>query len=283
MRLAGTCDWLIENRIYAAWRDESTAKPIIWLHAPPGTGKSMLCCRAIESIDTKAPGVAVAYHFYRFDQEYTRCQTLQILAFQLLLKLWDSRKTVSRELHEKVSRMLRCDEVEDVIRMLVKELSRVHFFLDGLDEESSDIRWNEANPVLTFLIGLCSELPSTVRLWCSSQHQKRIDDKFQSSNCEVLKVEERMKGDVAVYLSSMLPEAAREIIQDSDQQILEGLQSRASGNFLWAKFMIDDLTNANSPSHMKQLLDSDLPSNLDSYYKRIFRRFAGKDLGHLAR
>lgn len=257
------------------------------MHAPPGTGKSVLCSRAIQSVESDGPGIqhahhAVAYHFYRFDQEYTQCQTLQNLAFQLLLKFREAGRSVSNDLHDKASKVLHCDEVEDLIRRLVKEFSTVYFFLDGLDEELTEHRWNEADPVLTFLIGLCTEAPMTVRLWCSSQHQKRISEKLQIPECEPLKVEDQMKADVTLYLSTMLPQSAREIVEGSDQALLQNLQHRASGNFLWARFMIDDLKNANSPSQMKQLLVSDFPSNLDNYYKRIFGRFAGRQLGPLA-
>jgi sigma54-dependent transcription regulator len=64
-RLKGTCDWIFSHDAYSTWISEephcNTAK-ILWIHAPAGHGKSVLCARVVEHLKSERSNF-VAYFF----------------------------------------------------------------------------------------------------------------------------------------------------------------------------------------------------------------------------
>ena len=50
----GTCDWLFEEPDFQNWLNGKSTKPVLWLHAGPGTGKSILCSQAYKYAEAAA-------------------------------------------------------------------------------------------------------------------------------------------------------------------------------------------------------------------------------------
>ncbi|KAJ7762397.1 hypothetical protein DFH07DRAFT_814247 [Mycena maculata] len=275
LHLRGTCEWLLQHRTYVNWRDGPSLPPILWVHAPPATGKSILSSRAIQALK-EDPDAALAYHFYRFDQTNFASETLRLLASQLLDEHWRRTQVISEEMYMKTQQNVCSHEkLQELIIMLVGLLPRSYFILDGLDEEcmgSTSNRWTEAVTTLDFLVDLAKASPDRVRLWYSSQYRPIINEKLKYYI--VLDIKDEVKEDVSVYLSRANPELNELEISDADKDnVLESLQGRAEGNFLWASLMLKSLKDTASLSDMKQFVEDGLPDTLDDYYRRIFARF----------
>ncbi|KAJ6543109.1 hypothetical protein B0H19DRAFT_957631, partial [Mycena capillaripes] len=272
--LNGTCDWLLQNPMYIDWRDGRSLASILWVHAPPAAGKSVLSTRVIQVIMDAAK--TVVYHFYRFDQTTSASETLRLLASQLFDEYWNQTKRIPQEIYLKTKKSLcSLENAKELITTLVKLLPETYFIVDGLDEECkglNSIRWKEAATVLDFLLNIAKGSPSCVWLWCSSQYHPDIHTKLKDHI--VLDIQHEVKQDVTLYLSRDNPELSELEISDLDKDnILRSLQARAEGNFLWARLMIESLKETSSLTEMKNLVASGLPETLDDYYRRIFDRF----------
>ncbi|CCM02990.1 uncharacterized protein FIBRA_05105 [Fibroporia radiculosa] len=262
--IPGTCQWLLEHPDFVAWTGEASP-PVLWLHGPPGSGKSTLCSTVSSRLDT------VAFHFCDFAQQYKPYEILRMLALQLLCKYWTDMHDVPPELCDVAqSSPSVLANVQNIIRVLIKNQERVYFLLDGLDEETTGERWRDIADVLHFLIQLTNDFPSKVRLWCSSQPRTLI--KRELDGYPTIDISIHVKQDIAFFLSKAIPEA--EELEPLDQErFLRSLHQRAECSFLWASLMISELQNSpTSLREMKQFVDRGLPSTLLDYYTLFFKR-----------
>ncbi|PBK97442.1 hypothetical protein ARMGADRAFT_1075928 [Armillaria gallica] len=291
-----TCQWLLSNSGYVAWKEahsttsELISPPILWVHGPPGSGKTFLCSRAIQDIKKTYPDAAVIYHFFQFDNSNKDIETLKILADGLIQIYWERHDQVPEELHSKShGNSYASDNIKEVVEMLVKDLasSKMFFFIDGLDEEldvnakdytNSGSRWDAASSALQFIISLVEKFPHTARLWCSSQKHPRIHKVFKKHSTRMLELDVKTEArrDVAFYLRGQLAELKEiEISEEQREEVVSELIKRAQeeGYFLWACLMISDLQEgADSLAKVKDFIAKSYPSSIDEHYERIFSR-----------
>lgn len=257
------------NGRYYSWRDEDSCSPVLWIHAPPGSGKSMLCSRIIEHIKTEYPNVPVAYHFFRFDQVYSACEVLRHLAYQLLSKFRLDRK------YEDPHALLPDDKEQEysvpyirkLIAMLSKPFSKVYFIVDGLDEENSTERWTQAKVVMDTLIDLQANQANNVRVLFSSQLRDSVAETL--GRFDTVDASEPLRKDTTLFLERAVSSMR---FTKSAQEVVSELQHRAAGSFLWASLMVDELRQAISPAQRMKMLNSHL-STLDDHYAKLFGRF----------
>lgn len=267
--LAGTCEWLLDHPDFVSWSSGTSSSPVLWLHGPPGSGKSTLCSSISHILSSRLD--TVAFHFCDFAQQYKPFEVLRMLALQLLCKHWTDSHDIPQELCDVAQATPSVlENVQNMIKVLVKDQPKVYFLLDGLDEETTGERWKDTAAVLQFLIQLTNDFPTKVRVWCSSQPRPLI--KKELENYPDLDISAHVKKDIAFYLSQAIPEA--EELEPLDQEIfLRNLHERAECSFLWASLMISELQGSpTSLREMKQFIERGLPSSLLDYYSLFFRR-----------
>ncbi|KAG1749235.1 hypothetical protein EDB19DRAFT_1942102 [Suillus lakei] len=265
-----TCQWLFSHDEFLQWQNDPSSPPILWIHGPPGSGKSTLCSSAIEFLAKSSGSDAVIFHFYDFAQHLSPEQILSILAEQLLLQYRQRLQRIPDELQKIITAPESLlERVQNVIKVLIRGYSRVYFFLDGLDEETTTkSSWDDAVLVLRFLAKLMDDSPTRVRVWCSSQRRDCISKGLQG--CRSLDIDGYARSDLALYLSEEVSKL--QCSSPPDQaSILDTLKSRAECSFIWAKFMIDALGKCWSTTRMENIL-KELPETLVEYYRRFFER-----------
>ncbi|KAI3611445.1 nacht and ankyrin domain protein [Moniliophthora roreri] len=268
--LPGTCDWLHQHHYYGAWVDGSLKPPVMWIRAPPGYGKSVLCSFAVRSVQDNNPKAAVAYHFCQFDQPYTATEVLRLLGDQLFEAFWKGTEQVDEEMYLLTQRSAcSLDHIKRLLDALTKKLPLVFIFVDGLDEEQEYQRWSEISIVIDYLNQLTTEHPDTVRVWYSSQPRTYITEKLTASH--VVDIQVHAGPDVTLFLSRAIPEVDE--LGDGGNELIDALVDRADGNFLWASLMIKALREeVNTLREMRKFIQNGLPTELDGYYQRIFDR-----------
>jgi hypothetical protein len=264
-----TCRWLFSHDKFLQWQNNPTSSPILWIRGPPGSGKSTLCSSAIEFLAKSPTSNIVVFHFYDFAQHLSPEKTLSILATQLLQyrqRLQKIPDELQKIMHAPESLL---EKVQNVIKALIEGYSRIYFFLDGLDEETTTkSSWDDAVLVLRFFTKLVDDSPTKVRVWCSSQRRDRISKELQG--CCSLDIDGYTRNDLALYLSEEVPKL--QWSSPSDQAyILETLKSRAECSFIWAKLMVNTLGECWSTARMEEQL-KELPETLVEYYRRFFER-----------
>lgn len=273
-----TCDWLFKDSRFQDWIRGTSLKPILWLFAGPGSGKSVLCSHAIEYMKNLGDTQAQCLHFYEFDNEHTAIVTARNLATQLFERYWLLNHDVPEDL-QSTSQKSGADliNVFEFIRVLVGELPKVYVFLDGLDEECTAARWKEAVKIIDFVNLLAETSPETVRVWYSSQDRPIIRQQLESHL--ILNVKEQIRVAVDEHISLKVPGIRNpEVDQDTRTWILSELKQRADGNFLWASLMLKTIEDeVSSFDEMELFIKEGLPKDLDAYYRRIIARYEKRE------
>ena len=271
-------DWLLKEPMFQDWVSGSEAKPLIWLFAGPGSGKSILCSQVLTHIQTNQENTAVAVHFYEFDDRRTALSTAQILATQLFEHYWLLYQDVPEDM-QNLSQKSEASLINilDCIRLLITKLPKAYIFIDGLDEETHEGRWKEASKIVEFLILIATTYPKKVRVWFTTQD--RFDIRKTLDSFPSLDIKEKVKGAVDRYISLAVPGIDNvEVDQDTRDWILTELKNRADGNFLWASLMVKSIENEVSNfDEMEQFIKRGLPEDLYSYYRRLFTRYEARD------
>lgn len=273
-----TCDWLVKDSKFQDWIKGTSSKPVLWLFAGPGSGKSVLCSHAIEYVKNVCETQAQCLHFYEFDNEHTAIVTARNLGIQLFEHYWLLNQDVPEDL-QRISQKSGADLVNvfEFIRILVGKLPKVYIFLDGLDEECTMARWKEAIKVMEFVNLLAETSAKTVRVWHSSQDRPIIRQELE--NYLALNVKEQIRVAVDEHISMKVPGICNpEVDQNTRTWILSELKQRADGNFLWASLMLKTIENeVSSFDEMELFIKEGLPKDLDAYYRRIIDRYEKRE------
>ena len=273
-----TCEWLFDNSQFQDWIQGASSKPILWLFAGPGSGKSVLCSHAVEYVRNLGDNHAECLHFYEFDNEHTAIVTARNVATQLFERYWLVNQDVPEDL-QSTSQKSGADlsSIFEFTQLLIGKLPKVYIFLDGLDEECTMARWKEAIKIIDFVNLLAESSPKTVRVWYSSQDRPIIRGQLESHL--LLNVKEQIRVAVDKHISIRVPGICNpEVDQDTRTWILSELKQRADGNFLWASLMLKTIENeVNSFDEMELFIKEGLPKDLDAYYRRIIARYEKRE------
>ena len=273
-----TCEWLFKDSQFQDWINGTSSKPILWLFAGPGSGKSVLCSHAFEYVRSLDEDQAQCLHFYEFDNEHTAIVTARNLATQLFERYWLLYRDVPEDLQNTSQKSgADCISIFDFIQVLVGKIPKIYIFLDGLDEECTMARWKEASLIAEFVKLLAKNHPKTVRVWYSSQDRPIIREQLQSHL--VLNVKEQIRVAVDDYITLKVPGICNpEVDQNTRTWILSELKRRADGNFLWAGLMLKTIENeVSSFDEMESFITEGLPKDLDAYYRRIIARYERRE------
>lgn len=309
-RAIGSCEWLFTQPCYSVWSEAAQDVRLLWLSAPPGSGKSTICSHAIQHMLESDPSPPTAYYFYRFDEMSRALDVLVHLAEQLLgcfdrhfpnhIQL-DKDVQVFWELERVVVDLggwsyLRC--AQELIKLMLRHLPPTFIFIDGIDEETrpemregptsgevrsmttsngtKDDRWAAAEQVIKFLLDIIQDGTIKAQVWFSSQNIPRIATLFNNPRLRplirTLNVTDKMKDDMINYLSQQL---ADKVPEDQRDLIVQNQRKEAAGSWLWAELTIGGLSKLTSKADRTRFLAQGL--TLNDYYSTFFKHMEQND------
>lgn len=177
-----------------------------------------------------------------------------------------------REVYEYTQRSATSSKSEDVkmvIQLLMNAVPTTYIFLDGLDEEcDKKERSNELDEVLDFFTELITTDSSRLRLWCSSQDRTKLKKKLNFF--ETIEINKDLNHqDIRFCLADRISGLeSQEIDPGYRTLILNNLQEKAAGRFLWASLMLDLIANASTLQGVQQVIEQGLPDDYERYYHR---------------
>ena len=262
----GTCEGLLSHDKIAAWMRHSASAGILWLHAGPGSGKSIKAAFLIDFLESA--GESCQYWYFKHDDAlkrslnvFLRSLTYQVSrdvpTFQMaILKLAEdgayNGKTGTRQLWKTLFE-------SNLFSMHLEK--PLYWVIDAVDEAES------ANDVISMIktvpitvpiriIILSTELPSITTALNRAPLTVPIDSVSVENNQE----------DIRLFVE-------REVVYlpgdtDFHSTVQEQLTARAEGSFLWVHLALQELLQIHSQDHLEQILD-ELPSGMDSMYRRM--------------
>ncbi|KAI1105315.1 hypothetical protein F4804DRAFT_304514 [Jackrogersella minutella] len=294
----GTCTWLFNRHEFTEWIAPESKHPILWLNGKHGAGKTVLCSKAIDHLETTQESLVIIHQFLSNDDYIPKNRLLRIFSTELLHHILKQR-TIALPTSIKPFLNVRKNEsskLEELIDCLILELPLTYIFIDGLDEVESSIQkrhssvsdrshWEQdVQELMSFLFRKAVLRPEKLRVWCSSQSLPRIRNHLYNDNWRHALLEIGMatgdtKSDIKKYLMSSISESTDPMgSMFAELFVGAALATEVEGSFLWASSMLRDLKmRADTPHDLIELARQGLPSRMSEVYQQVINRIKERD------
>lgn len=270
--LPKTCEWILREPIYKAWKDwEDTSSPILWIHGPPGCGKSYLAQYIVKDLKAAEDESAVLSHFC--DASSTPASVLRSVLAQLLL-----HPRAERDLKEQITETVEqlspdshsapldpTYRLWDKVIKIVEGAPPITLVIDGLDELPSKYLLPAEFDFPSRLMELTAVMAGYIRLLVLSRTEASIRNAFKDSR-EIQITPSRVRDDAEIFISSEVSKHAN--LVPLKDKIVDALLSQSEGIFLWAALAVKTLAQEPTGKFLEKL--ENLPASLDDLYASIF-------------
>jgi archaellum biogenesis ATPase FlaH len=143
-REPGTCEWLVTSKDFTSWFNTPTTSQLLWLHAFPGAGKTILSSAVIEHLRSQALSAdyAVIYHYFDFRNasRQTHLGFLRSLIRQICARTKTAPKPAAELYDACEGAAPSSEQLLELLKDLLKKQLRAFLIIDALDEcpESED-------------------------------------------------------------------------------------------------------------------------------------------------
>lgn len=263
----GTCEAMFSNEKYIDWKHSPTGSKILWIHAQPGSGKSVKSSVQIRHM--RELGKICVYFFFKFGDSTKKSpgSLLRTLTFQLAQEVPLFRKALLLMKEngirvEKMEARLFWERVfvGTLFKLDLKE--PLYFVIDALDESDS------VNTIVGFLSST-SNSRTPLRVFVTSRKTSEIATAFERissmTSVENVSVAENIN-DIRLYATTEM-DYMHGTVEFKDE-IVDEIVRRAEGNFLWVYLTLKEIMQCHSPDDVKQVL-SEIPPGMEAIYKRM--------------
>jgi WD40 repeat protein len=263
----GTCEWILSNPEYMRWVGGDTGSKVLWLHALPATGKSILSSFIVNNLlETKA---MCAYYFFRFGDQTKRSLSacLRSLAFQIAEQLPSFRKTLHKMGNtgvrlEKADARTIWQKVFTSVLFKMTFTNTFYWVIDGLDETDSP-------RLLVELIQSISSSMLPIKMMLVSRRSPELVSAFErlaaAGLVQSLTIEDNEQ-DIRRYAEQEID--FMHAPPSLKAQVVRKLLERASGNFLWVNLALTEILQCLTPTDIEETLEG-LPSGMGELYHRM--------------
>jgi len=273
-RLENSCEWALDLPELAAWRRQDHAQ-VLWIHGPPGCGKSFLYSRLLEYIEHDMGMEAPYFFFCEADNERLSVSSLLgSWAFQIVRSIWtadhcsEAMDRIRRRLARRpwATREATAAGVSEFLVTLLQDpdTPTCTLTVDALDE------CHDYPEFFRFL----SQVPSRFKVLATSIGLQGILDRFGplGSRLTVIAITPEMtRQDFNRYVrgevESLRIQGGVDVPEDCRSRILTRLID-SEGMFLDARFMLEEIRGQISTAGITRCLDR-LPRSLADRYDRV--------------
>ena len=266
LRMRGSCEWLLNKEGFRGWRD-SVDRPLYWINAKPGTGKSVLSAFIIQHLRDLYRGCS--FHFFTHGNE-----TKSTIDFFLRSMAWQMASLHPKVMHV-ILEICRKDGPLDktsyraiwrrifVNGILKLELDQpLYWVVDALDECEADL---ELVPLLAKITEMCP-----VRIVVTSRnnyelYRPKIYPSFNVIPGAILI--EDTKSDILLYLRANMFHLPS-VDEGAQQEMVTQILDKSAGCFLWVSLVLHQLGQAHTSAETRQVLEN-ITSDMDKLYSRI--------------
>lgn len=275
VRKAGTCQSFLDSQELHNLVNADIC-PVVWVHAPPGSGKSTLCAAVFEHLQDK--GHHCSYFFFKHEDHKKRAlnNMLRSLAYQMALQLPAYRQKPAGV--AKLGLQLQGADSLSIWRRLylsilpnIEFTERATWVIDAIDESDS------SKQVVEF-ISAVGGFKGSIRVLMFSRPLPSIHQSFQVTKRRVPVVEKVLppnEHDIRLLVSDEIDylSATEEFKLATVNEILR----RSQGNFLWVSLVLNRVVNCHRQEQVKQVLET-IPDGMERLYDRMLSVVANLDM-----
>lgn len=265
---AGTCEWILANSSYNEWMDGSDRTSMLWLHALPGSGKSILSSFVIRHLQKEAICV---YHFFRFGDPSKRSLStcLRTTAYQIAEQLPQFRQALNKlrsstTTLEKTDANVIWDKVFVNILFKMRFPDPIYWVIDALDESDNPRHMVE-------MMQSISRSTTPIKVLLVSRHNQELMAAFErlklSLDLAYLPIEDT-KRDIRVCVEQEVE--YMHVSEEFKAQIVERLIAGAEGSFLWVSLALPGIMVCDTEDDIDETLEG-IPSGMEKMYQQMER------------
>ncbi|KAH8693400.1 NACHT and ankyrin domain protein [Phaeosphaeriaceae sp. PMI808] len=283
-RLPTTCEWILKQPVYTSWRaSEGGGSPILWLHGPPGCGKTFLAQSIVDFIEEDNFKLEKNVFSYFCNANSTPSSLMRSILVQLQQHPAlgeETRADVISLTTEPLSGDLSLPldithKLWDTLSGVLSEIPNATLIIDGMDEllerylQPPDFDLPSKLATLADIHGKETKLLFSSRTHASI---RRALKDFPS----LLVTEELVREDLERFIESEIIKF-RELEAWSDL-IRPEVLDQSEGNFVWGALAVKELaTNASIRASSQSEDDlranlKNIPTSMDDLYTSIISK-----------
>jgi WD40 repeat protein len=265
-RKQGLCDTLWSTKEMSRWLSSETPQ-ILWIHAPPGSGKSTLCSLVINRL--LETGHRCCYFFFKYGQRDKRSANamLRSIAYQTALHVPKFRRALV-DIAKLGVKLQTADPAAIWDKLFSTKLDKagmednIYWVLDGLDEADSSKRVVE-------LMSRVKDFGSCVRILIFGRPLPNITQEFQVAKKRI-EIQNLPLPNNQNDIYSMVAEQIDHLLSNDSfkAEIVNEVVTRSQGNFLWASLVAQNLAKFRREDQIRRLLDF-TPDGMHELYDRM--------------
>lgn len=266
-RSSDTCDWILETTEYQQWMETPSKNAVLWMHAKPGRGKSVLSSYLVRHLLEQ--GAAVQYFFFRFGEQEKR--TVSALLRSLAIQLSNQFPVFQRALVKLKNRGFNPTESDSETlwrKIFVESLftlnltTPIYWVIDGLDE-------SEAPETLVEVLQSIKPASMSIRILLVGRWSRSVSFKLREFDPDVavsdFPIVEPLS-DIVLYSKEALKYLPWP--EDLKARIIQRIRDKADGNFLWVHLVLEELKVCHTLQQLERIL-TDIPDGMEAIYKRM--------------
>ncbi|OJD34180.1 zinc finger protein [Diplodia corticola] len=267
--------WLFQQDLIRDWLDpQSFAEPLLWINGKPGAGKTILASVIIEKCRS-IPTAAVAYFYCKHD----RPDRNNFVAFScsLILQLSYLMPSLQAFIVEKMSssgtEKLRSPKTaKEILEVAFKAVDCFFLIIDGIDECPKAQKNEIGSWARSSFSSSLSNQSESLRCCFLSQDDKETGRLFKAYPTLRITTQHNNE-EIAHYCRTQVQEIGTTFrLQPEDIRGLAALVcEKADGMFLYAKLVMENLSNQVSRAMLKKEMGK-IPPTLNEIYDRILHR-----------
>ena len=263
----GTCNWILSHPTFEEWvRDGEGSPTMLWLYAPPGSGKSILSSFIINHLLQES---CCVYYFFRFGDQSKRSLStcLRATAYQIAEMLPQFHHAL-KEIRSSCKTLEKADPKTIWDKIFVGVLSKLrlpmtlYWIIDGLDE-------SDHPQLLVELMQGITNTSAPIKILLVSRQNDDLMSTFDRLSVVVSSVYlhfEDTKRDIQTCVEKEVQYMRAP--QKFKSLVTEKLVAGANGNFLWASLTLVEVMRCNTQEDLDRTLET-IPSGMEQLYKRM--------------
>lgn len=265
--MPGTCEWILSHEAFSAWFQGSTHSSILWLHALPASGKSVLAAYLIHHLQEL--GVSCQYYFFRFGSHSSQSLStlLRTLAFQIARQVPNFGQAL-QAMSGGGDRLETSGASVIWQKLFVSRLFKIdsttplYWIVDAVDESNS--------PKLVMkLLSAISSSKFPIRVLVTSRYDTYTDSILDGSAHSMpihrlVLSQDRM--DISLYVRSEIQYLPGP--PDFRDGVIMKILEKANGNFLWVYLASRELLECHTQRDIQRVLE-DFPTEMEPMYRRM--------------
>lgn len=268
-RKPGTCSGFLDHDQVKNWVNSDSSQ-ILWVHAPPGSGKSVLSSFMVDHLLDQC-NFCVAYFFFKHNhrQKRSAANMLRSLAFQMAASIPAFRHALVEMAKSGVKlgnahfrSVWKRVYDQKLAKLKILDDCQIFWVVDGIDESESSMDVIEA---LSSIHGL----DNSIRILAFSRPLPAINQAFQQARNQLPVFEFELTADhddIRIVVSREMEYVPSS--QELRTRTVDEITSRARGNFLWASLVLQRVAKCHRQEQVRRLLDS-TPDGMVDLYDRM--------------